>query len=264
MQLLLRTALTLAALCLVPSGLPAQGSLTSAGALPHFATGGGWRTTWVIVNSIGSTSGSVRLNFIGDDGNPVAIPLTNSFAGQVLTPASSFSAPVPAHSMVVVYSEASSPISTGGWTQVSTDSSTTSVFEIFRYRSLPTAGGSVNVQQGVSTTQNASVVRYVVPFSEIDTAYTAIAIANLSASQITPSIRIRDNAGNTLATDTLPLAALGHTAFLVSKYPITAGIAGVLEVQTEAPGQITVVGLAFDSSNDSFFSLPGIGVSSID
>jgi hypothetical protein len=254
--------LTLAAAVLIPAGLHAQ--LTSAGALPHFATGGGWRTTWVIVNPLNNASGAVQLNFIGDNGTPAVIPLVNAFASQVLTPASSFSAPVPPHSMVVIYSDAGGPSATQGWTQVSTDSATTTVVEIFRYTSLPNPKlcNSSSVQQGEASPQNASVTTYVIPFSEMATSFTAIAIANLATNSITPTVRVRDYSGNTLASDdSFTLGALAHTSFLVAqKYPAAAGTAGVIEFQTGQPGLITVLGLGFDSNYDAFFSVPPIGV----
>jgi hypothetical protein len=257
--LALAVVLAAGTMLLAPAALEAQGTLTSAGALPHFASGQGWRTTWVLINSTSNPNSAVQLNFLDDNGNPAVIPLIVSFTSQVLAPASSYSTSVPPHGMVVVYSQNSGPISQTGWTQVSTDSSTTSVFEVFAYEQTQ-PNGKVTVQEGATATQNANVVRYVLPFNQSSTNFSAVAIANLSNNPITPSITIRDAAGNKLDEESLPLPAYGHTAFLLSNYPASANTAGVIELETDAPGLIAVLGLGFDNTNNAFFSIPPIGV----
>jgi len=56
------------AVILGPAAFLSQGAVTPAGALPHFATGGGWKTVWILVNSSSNPNAAVQLNFIGDNG----------------------------------------------------------------------------------------------------------------------------------------------------------------------------------------------------
>lgn len=244
---------------LLPAGLLAQGTLTGAGSLPHFAVGGGWRTEWVMVNPTDTPNVPVQLNFIGETGVPALLPLNNPLLGTTLPSATSYSAVIPANGLIAITSDSTSSTATSGWVQVSTDRSTTTVLESFQYTSLPT-NGVINLQQGGTTTQDALATGYVLPFNEAGNNFTAVAIANRSTNPIQPTVTIRNFLGEVKGTPyTLLLGALEHKSFLVStQYKIAAGTVGTITFDAGAPGLITVLGLSFDKTNAAFTSIKAI------
>jgi hypothetical protein len=248
-----------------PAVLLAQGTLTPAGALPHFATGGGWKTVWFFVNSSNNPNAAVQLNFIVDPNNPRSIPpLANAITGEALPAELTYSTTIAPFGLVAIESTSTDSTATTGWVQVSTDSSTTQVLESFDYTSLPT-NGIVNLQRGGALPQyNATATGYMLPFDEVGKDYTAIAIANVTDSTINVAITTRNYLGATKATHTLSLTPQQHTAFLLaSSYPETEGVLGTIEFYTGTPNQIAVMGLSFNGTNDAFTSelaIPTTGV----
>jgi hypothetical protein len=243
------------AVILGPAAFPAQGALTSAGALPHFASGGGWKTTWILVNSTSNSNAAVQLNFIGDNGSPLTIPLTDALTGLAMTPASTYSVSLRSFGLLAVETTSTDASATTGWVQVSTDSSTTTVLETFDYTSLPLSG-IVNLQRGGAIPQlNATATGYMLAFNEVGKDYVAIAIANLTNNTISVNVTTRNFLGTTKATHTLTLTAQQHRAFLVSQeYPETEGVLGTIEFYAGSPNQIAVMGLSFNGTNYAFTS----------
>ena len=47
---------------------------TNGGSIAHIATGNGWQTTFVLVNT-GTSAASLQLNFFADNGSPLALPI---------------------------------------------------------------------------------------------------------------------------------------------------------------------------------------------
>lgn len=253
------------AVLLGPAAFLAQGAVTPAGALPHFVTGGGWRTVWFFVNSSNNANAAVQLNFIVDAGSPRTVPpLANAITGVALTAASTYSATIPPFGLVAIESTSTDSKATAGWVQVSTDSSTTQVLESLDYTSLP-ANGIINLQRGGTLPQyNATATGYMLPFNEAEGNFTAIAIANVTNSAISVTITTRNYLGATKGTHTLPLGPQEHTQFLLgSTYTETAGVLGTVEFYTGSPNQIAVMGLSFNGTNDAFTSelaIPTTGV----
>jgi hypothetical protein len=67
---------------------------------------------------------------------------------------------------------------------------------------------------------------------------------------------IRDDSGSQIGTGTVPLAANGHSAFVLpTQFPITAGKRGTLEFSAPAGGQVGVVGIRTSPAN-TFTTLP--------
>lgn len=252
------------AVILGPAAFLSQGAVTPVGALPHFVTGGGWKTTWILVNSSSNPNAAVQLNFIGNDGSPLAIPLLDAVTGQALTSASTYSVTIRPLGIVAVESTSTDPTSIEGWVQVSTDSSTTTVLETFDYTSLP-SNGIVNLQRGGAIPQNnATATGYMLPFNEFGKDFIAIAIANVTNSTINVTVTTRNFLGTTKATHQLQLNPQQHESFVLDqKYPETVGVLGSIEFYTGSPNQIAVMGLSFNGTNDAFtseLSIPTTGV----
>ena len=250
--------MTLAVL-LGPAVLLVQGAVTPAGALPHFVTGGGWKTTWIFVNSSSNSSAAVELNFIGENGLPLAIPLTDVITGNALTPASTYSTTLRPFGLVAIESTSTDKDGTSGRVQVSTDSSTTTVLESFDYTSLPT-NGVINLQRGGAIPQyNATATGYMLPFNEVGKDFVAIAIANVTNSTISVNVTTRNFLGSTKATHTLTLTPQQHMQFLLhQEYPETEGVVGTIEFYAGSPNQIALMGLSFNGTNSAFTSLLAI------
>lgn len=69
---------------------------------------------------------------------------------------------------------------------------------------------------------------------------------------------IRDSTGPLILSNTLTLPAMGHTSFnLVNQYSATAQQRGTLEFRTPSAGEITVIGLDFNSTG-AFSTIPAI------
>jgi hypothetical protein len=247
--------LTTLAVLLGPAVYSAQGAVTPAGALPHFATGGGWRTVWILVNSSSNPNAAVQLNFIGDDGSPLTIPLADGITGDALPPASTYSVAIRPFGLIALESTSTDSAATTGWVQVSTDSSTTTVLERFDYTSLP-SNGIVNLQRGGTYPQiSATATGYMLPFNEAEGDFTAIAIANVTNSTINVTVTTRNYLGTTKGTHTLTLTPQQHTQFLLkNEYAETAGVLGTVEFYTGGINQIAVMGLSFNGINDAFTS----------
>ena len=249
------------AVLLGPAAFLAQGALTPAGALPHFATGGGWKTVWFLINSSSNPNAAVQLNFIVDPGGPQSggprsiPPLANAITGEVLPAELTYSTTIAPFGLVAIESTSTDSTATTGWVQVSTDSSTTQVLESFDYTSLPT-NGIVNLQRGGALPQySATATGYMLPFDEAEGDFTAIAIANVTDSTINVAVTTRNYLGATKATHTLTLTPQQHTSFVLSKkYTETEGVLGTVEFYTGSPNQIAVMGLSFNGINDAFTS----------
>lgn len=252
MRLIRVLSLVAASALLLPIGLFAAGAVTSAGTLPHFAFGGGWKTTWFVVNTTSNPNAAVQVDFIGDDGTPLVIPLTNPLTGEILQPASSASSSVRPYGVLAITADSTSPIGTSGWVKVSTDSSTTTVAEIFQYTSLPddAHGGIINVQEGGVPVVSDLTAGYVVPFLQAQGDSMAVAIANITTNTISVSVTIRNYLGSVKGIHTITLTPQQHRAFLLgSEYPETVGVAGTLEFSTATAGQFSVMGLSYNSTH---------------
>jgi hypothetical protein len=99
---------------------------------------------------------------------------------------------------------------------------------------------------------------FVIPFDTTGGYATGVALANLTTTGATIPVIIRDDNGNILQSNTIGLAAMGHTSFdLGSRFPITAQRRGTVQFQTPAGGQITVLGLRFPPG-PAFSTIPAL------
>ena len=220
---------------------------TNGGSIAQIATGNGWQTTFVIVNT-GTTSAQAHLKFFADNGSPLAIPI-----GPPGAPPTSTSATVDqivaAGATLLLQSAAplSDPSPTIGSAQLTTDGHVGG-FVIFRY--------NPNGQEAVVPLESRNANASILAFDNTAGTSTGIAINNVSAQAVNIPVIVRDDTGNQIATDTIPLAANGHLAFtLVSdKYLVTNGIRGTIEF--DAP-QIGALGIRIPVAH-TFTTLPAL------
>jgi len=216
---------------------------TSVGSMPHIASGDGWQTTFVLVNSdpSGTQPAQAQLNFFDDNGNPLSLPLTFPQTGTAATESSAVESIAGGASLWVQTSGALGTALLTGSAQLTTNGNVSS-FAIFRY--------NPNGQEAVvplQTPSNAS--GYLLAFDNTNGTATGVAVANASPQMVNVPVIARDDTGAQIGAGSIPLAANGHTSFmLASQFPVTAGIRGTVEFDTPGvgsatPAQINVLGI---------------------
>jgi len=223
---------------------------TRGGAFAHIAIANGWKTSFVLVNTGGSAA-QAHLNFFDDDGNALILPISfPQSGGGIATTTSSVSSTINAGATLVVESTGAdaNALQTGS-AQLTTDG-TISGFEIFRYQ--PTG------QEAVVPLENRNAGSYILAFDNTGGIATGVAVSSSSLQAMSVPVLIRDDSGAQIGTGAIPLAANGHSAFvLVNQFPATAGQRGTLEFTTPAGGQIGVVGIRTPPTN-TFTTLPAL------
>jgi hypothetical protein len=206
------------------------------GSMAQIASGGGyWETMFTLVNTSSTLPATAMLNFIGDDGSPLSLPLLFPQTGETIT-ASSVYRTIPAGGELLVTLADSGSTAVTGSAILSSTTGNVSGFAIFRY--------DPSGQEAVVPLETRNSPSYILPYDNTGTLQTGIAIANVSSSPASIPVIIRDDTGGYLGTATLQLPAQGHESFFTYQgFPVTAGKRGTLEFDTPAGGQISVLGL---------------------
>ena len=201
-----------------------------------------------------------------NNGGPVTIPLKDSLTQTLLPPASFFSTGqqnlIPPGAAIAVESDSSAPISQEGWSQLQTSSPAVTGFCFFHYQPLKGPAS-----QGVVQPETRNALSYVLTYSNTGTTFTAVAVANITNAPVNVTVTLRDPlTGVIIDHGNFSLPAMGHGSFLLaSTFTSSAGKTGSVEFSTGTTGELTVVGLVFDSvalgggsTGYSFFSVPPI------
>jgi hypothetical protein len=217
---------------------------TTGGLMAHLASSNGWQTTFVLVNTSASAA-QAQLNFYGDNGIPLALPLTFPQGTIAAQTASSVSQSIAAYSSLWVQS--TGPL--GAVIQLGSAQLTTtgnvSGLAIFRY--------NPNGQEAVVPLESRDASAYLLAFDNTNGTATGMAISIASSQAVNVPVVIRDDTGAPLATGTIPLAPNGHySQVLTTVFPVTANIRGTVEFDqpsggpfgfTPIPGPISVLGI---------------------
>lgn len=224
---------------------------TSGGSIAHIATGNGWQTTFVLVNT-GTTASQAHLKFFADAGSPLSLPLTFPQGGAAET-ASSVDRTLAPGAMLLVQSAAplSDPTPTVGSAQVTTDGNVGG-FVIFRL--------NTNGQEAVVPLESRRANAYILAFDNTGDIATGVALNSIAAQAINVPVIVRDAAGAQIATDTLSLPANGHSSFtlVTDKYPATAHIRGTIEFDPPVSGEIGALGIRIPAAAHTFTTLPAL------
>lgn len=228
---------------------PPPPAMNPVGSIAHLAVGGGWKTTFVLLNS-GTTSAQARLNFFDDDGRSLSLAVSIPGTPMVAQLLSTIEQTLPAGGSLTVESTGpASGLTQQGWAQLVSDGDVTA-FAVF--------GCSLGdrTQEVVVPLETRSAATYVVWFDHTGQLASGLALANISGGPgSTVSVTMRDESGALIGTDTLVLP--GHTAFVASQqWPQTVQRRGALEFHTTAGGQISVLGLRFNAY--AFTAIPVI------
>jgi hypothetical protein len=214
--------------------LPLLASATAGGgSMAQVASGGGWQTTFTLVNT-GTSPAQATLSFSDDKGNALSLPLTLVQTGQAVTTAT-LSRTVAGGASLVIVTQASTALV--GSAQLTTGGNVRG-FAIFRYN--PTG------QEAVVPLETRNASAYVLAFDNTNHLVTGVALANVSipSQAVAVKVVLRDDTGASLGTATINLAAGGHTSFiLANSYASVADKRGTVEFDTPAGAQISALGL---------------------
>jgi hypothetical protein len=228
----------------------------TGGSIAHLATGNGWQTTFVLVNT-GTTAAQVNLNFFADvTGAPLSLPISLPQVGSTVSTASTVTQMLAAGATLLVQTDApaSNSAPTVGSAQLTTTGNV-SGFVIFRY--------NPNGQEAVVPLESRTANGFILAFDNTNGTATGIAINCVSSQSVNVPVIVRDDAGNQLTTDTLNLNANGHLAFTLGssqtgyKYPQTANLRGTIEFDTPPGGQIGALGIRIPVAH-TFTTLPAL------
>jgi hypothetical protein len=226
----------------------AAAPLARSGVLAHIAAGGGWSTTIYLAN-VSSNQVAVALALHADDGTALTLPMmvTQAAVSQSLT-SPSVNAVIGPNSTLVLDTGAQVAALVTGWVDVST-SGPMNGFAIFRNASGDT------LSEGTSPLQTQFESGIDVPFDNRNGYVTAVALANLVGTSASITATLFDSTGNLLGTQSIPLAANGHGAFLVpTLVPQSSGVQGIVQFRSSA-GNLAGVGLRA-SPQGTFTSVP--------
>lgn len=218
----------------------------TGGSVSHLASGGGWKTTVVLVNA-GTSPANATLTFFDDSGNPLPLPLAFVQTGQTSL-ASKVEQTIGAGASVVIESQGRDTVNTGSM-QLSADGQV-SGYAIFRY--VPSG------QEAVAAFASSGANSYVIPFEHTNGIVTGTAINNAWGVATNVPVVLRDEDGNEIGTGSIPLAGNGHAAFVLSsQFPVTANIRGTAEFTTPPGAEINVLGIRTTPAG-TFTTLPPV------
>jgi hypothetical protein len=208
--------------------------------MAQVAAGGPWNTTITLVNT-STTAAQVSVNFYGDSGIalqlPVTFPLSGSTAAQtVSTIAQTIGAEA---QLVIATAGTASQATSAGWAQLTATGGNVGGSAVF---ADATAAG---VQEAVAPVETRNPAAFVLPFDYTGGYQTGVALANLTNQAVTIPVVLRDDTGASLGTAAgISLAANAHTSFLLAtSYPAVTGRRGTVELDTPSGGQISVLGI---------------------
>ncbi len=215
------------------------------GSLAHVTYNGGWNTTITLVNT-GSSQATPTLSFYDDNGNPLPIPLSYPQTNTVSSSASIQPTLAPGQMLIMQTTGQDAQPSISGSAVLTSKTGAVGGSAIFH---LDSTG-----QEGVVPMETRNATAYVLGFDNTSNRVTGMALANDTSSAANLALTIRDDTGATIATDSIPLSAFGHTQMvLTTSYAATQGKRGTVEIG--GPAGFSALGL-FVSPTGNVTTLP--------
>ena len=211
-----------------------------SGSMAHFAVGGGWETTFQIVNASSNVKRASLSTFRNSVFEGLGVP---AYVDDENFYTSTFSYAInrvlPAHATVGIHSAAAgSALPTVGSANLQFDPG---VGAFARFRYVP------NGQEAMVPMETRAAKSFTLGFDNTNGITTGIAISAQSYNTDpsgTVAVTIRDDAGNVIDSASVSMQAGAHDSYLLSdRFPKTAGKAGTIQFATAAAGQISVIGL---------------------
>jgi len=221
------------------------------GVISQVASGGSWKTSITLINT-NSTPALVRINFFGDDGGSLTLPLTViEPAGSSTAVAASVERTIAPRATLIVETEALTSTILAGWAEVRA-TVPVSGFAIFRQKH-----GSGVDSEGTSPLDGSTPQGFLLPMDNLTGFSTGIALVNLAPDETaTVTAVLYDERGQEYARGEIRLPPNGHTAFSApAQFPSAAGKRGFVEFRTDRPAGLMGLGLRFQPTL-SFTSVP--------
>jgi hypothetical protein len=217
-----------------------------AGVLPQVASGGGWSTTFALVNT-GGTTANAHLDFYDDQGAPLPLTLNQPYASGASTSAVANLAP----GTMALIQASGDQATRSGWARLSAQGNVNG-YALLAYTD------SSGTKEAATPIFIPPASSYLLPFDNGDGYVNGVAVANNSAQASDILATLRDPTGQAISTETISLPAWGHLSFgISSRYPVTANTSGTLEFSSPVSGQISVLGIRA-GSNHSFTAVPAL------
>ena len=220
----------------------------AGGSMAHVAEGGGWQTTFTLINA-GTASSQVELSFYDNNGNALSLPLTYVQSGTKTTTAT-VTRTIAAGATLVILTQGSStgPLVEGSAQLTTNGSANVNGFAIFRNN--PAA------QEAVVPLETRNAAAFVLGFDNTNGLATGVALSNVSDQGAKVGVVLRDDTGAVLDTTSINLSARGHTAFvLTANYSVVQNKRGTVEFDTPPGGQISAVGI-LGTPTGAFTTIP--------
>lgn len=232
-------------------------------AVPHVAAGGTqWQTTFLFHNPSSQTE-KFYLNFLQDNGQPLAIPIRGGLSTQVLVT-------LPPHTTTKLTTDYRPDLPTLSGSALISDPYDCADCR-FYYSTVHTIFALYDWQQRkflceATVPQESPYENNVILVYDQENGYvTSLALMNPSTYEIkrvTVSIYDKNNA--LLRTDQFYMDPKTHQAFeLCTRYPETAGKMGYVKFQTDGIGGVAGIGLRF-SPNATFTSMHFLSADLVD
>jgi Viral BACON domain len=228
------------------------GGSVGSGSMAHLASAGLWKTIFTLVNN-GTVTSQARLNFFDDNGNPLALPLTFPQASPFpQAPASFIDRTLsPGATLIIESTGPDNQVTQTGWAQLVTTGAING-FAVFR-QTVPSGQ-----HEAVVPLETRNAASFVLSFDNTSGFVTGVAMANTATQSAFVQVTIRDDNGVTIQSNSVAMAALGHTSFdLAARFPVTAARRGTVEFQTPAGGGISVLGIRFNPAG-TFSTVPAM------
>lgn len=226
--------------------------------LPHMVAGGGWRTTFHLVN-LGTTVARYTMIFAGPDGRQVSrdIPGLGRF--------SQVSGELQPFGSVVIDTRDTGELQQG-YVLLLTNGSLGNMGQVGGYavlrNTVPGMTGGVGAQYEATIpfapfTQR----RFRVPFSATNDEFVeAVAVVNVAELEATLTVTGYAEGGQRVMVETFTMPARTHESFeLVTRFPRLRGFRGMVEMASSQP-LLSAMGLRFNTRTRAFTSLPPLSL----
>jgi hypothetical protein len=208
--------------------------------LAQVADGAGWKTSFAFVN-LDSAAMNFTMRFWGQDGQPLAMPLSNGSTGEI-------TATIPAGQSWFMTTPGSAQILMQGWAEVASNGNL-GITAIFR-RSMAGIPDSEGTVSGAGSGSHL-----VLAYDNTQGFVTGLALANTS-SDVSESVSVLlrpEGASSVQGSISIPRHGQ-VTLALTSGFPAVANTRGVIELIGSA-ADLTAIGLRFNPAG-SFTSVP--------
>jgi hypothetical protein len=208
--------------------------------MPHVASGGGWNTTFLLVNT-DHQAAQFTLRFWDGGGNPLTLPLGADGTTATLTGV------IQAGAIRIVQTTGPASQPSTGWAYLSTTGAIggTAIFS----QQTP---GQADSEAAVSFSTTASTQLFM-PYDCTSGYSTGIALTNIDQGQVaTVTATFLDDSGHNLGTGHIVVPLFGHSAAtLYDLVPAIAGTRGTVSLTSNVP----MFGIGIRANGVAFTSL---------